>query len=71
MFNQSKTPDKQERKHKAQMEGEKRAMKQKGPGDKTKPIRLWDRKTEIPVGCKDCQFEHQQLSPLKFHPEVA
>lgn len=32
--------------HKFCYKGEKRVMKQRGPGNKAKPIRLWDRKRE-------------------------
>lgn len=55
-------------------EEEKIVVKQRGPGNKNKQIRLCDRnpgKDKSQWAGKDLKFEYIQLLPLKFHPEVA
>jgi len=60
--------------HKLYYEEEKTVVKQRGPGNKTKQIRLCDRKAEKKKSQwagKDLTFKYIQLLLLKFHPEVA
>lgn len=58
--------------HKFCYEEEKTVVKQRGPGNENKQIRLCDRKSEKSRwAVKDLKFEYIQLLPLKFHPEVA
>lgn len=54
--------------HKFCYEEEKIVMKQRGPGNKNKQMRLTENQKMMG---KDFKFEYIQFLPLKFHPEVA